>query len=278
MYYRNIETMVHKAAPFLKYDSDPYAVILNSQVYWVMDAYTTTDNYPYSQNANTTGMPAGSGLNTSFNYVRNSVKVVINAYAGKMYFFVVDTTTRSSRCTRRRFPTCSSPQAKANTLIPGITAHFRYPEDFFRVQTDHVRALPPDRSSRLLLRARGLVGVARSRQRAAVVEQLVSGADPGRQRAAVAAAGGPPGPSVHPGPPSRVDPAELHDHHPLCAGRRGDGTPEPDRLDDRVVGLSEPNQPYGTLTVYETPTDETVDGPGLISSIIHSNPRPSRRS
>ena len=75
--------MVRKAAPFLKYDSDPYAVILNSQVYWVIDAYTTTDNYPYSQNANTAGMPASSGLNSTFNYVRNSVKVVISAYTAR---------------------------------------------------------------------------------------------------------------------------------------------------------------------------------------------------
>ena len=90
MYIRNINDQVRKAAPFLKYDADPYAVILNSNVYWVIDAYTTTDNYPYSQNANTAGMPAGSGLNSTFNYVRNSVKVVINAYTGTMHFFVVD--------------------------------------------------------------------------------------------------------------------------------------------------------------------------------------------
>ena len=58
MYIRNINDRVRKAAPFLKFDADPYAVILNGKVYWVIDAYTTTDNYPYAQNADTTGVPA----------------------------------------------------------------------------------------------------------------------------------------------------------------------------------------------------------------------------
>ena len=135
MYYRNINTMVRKAAPFLKYDSDPYAVIVNKQVYWIVDAYTTTDNYPYSQNANTTGLPAGSGLNSTYDYVRNSVKVVINAYTGKMYFFVVDNSDPIIQVYEKAFPDLFIPASKADSLIPGITAHFRYPEDLFQVQT-----------------------------------------------------------------------------------------------------------------------------------------------
>ena len=135
MYIRNINTMVRKAAPFLKYDSDPYAVILNRQVYWVIDAYTTTDNYPYSQNANTAGVPAGSGLTSTFDYVRNSVKVVISAYTGRCTSLWSTPPTRSSGSTRRRSPTCSRHSEGGQTAFPGITAHFRYPEDLFRVQT-----------------------------------------------------------------------------------------------------------------------------------------------
>ncbi|MGH9122552.1 MAG: UPF0182 family protein, partial [Acidimicrobiales bacterium] len=90
MYIRNIQSRVQKAAPFLKYDSDPYPVVLNGAVYWVIDAYTVTNNYPYAQTADNDGVPVGAGLSGTFDYVRNSVKVVINAYTGAMHFFVMD--------------------------------------------------------------------------------------------------------------------------------------------------------------------------------------------
>ena len=140
IYYRNIVQMAQKAAPFLKFDSDPYAVVLNNQVDWVLDAYTTTDNYPYSQDANTSGLPGNSGLNTAFNYVSNSVKVVINAYTGKMDFFVMNANQDDNdpiiRVYEKAFPDLFKPVSEADKLIPGITAHFRYPEDLFRVQSN----------------------------------------------------------------------------------------------------------------------------------------------
>ena len=136
MYIRNINDRVRKAAPFLKYDSDPYAVILNKQVYWVIDAYTTTDNYPYAQNANTDRVSASSGLSSTFNYVRNSVKVVISAYDGSMHFFVTNTNDPIIKVYERAFPDLFTPISQADKIIPGIVAHFRYPEDLFRVQTN----------------------------------------------------------------------------------------------------------------------------------------------
>ena len=107
MFDRGVQARVNKAAPFLSLDADPYPVLLHGQIDWVQDAYTTTDNYPYAQNADTSALPNGSGLNQNFNYVRNSVKVLINAYTGKMTFYVMDPTIRSSRPTRRPFPGCS---------------------------------------------------------------------------------------------------------------------------------------------------------------------------
>ena len=62
MFDRGVQARVSKAAPFLSLDADPYPVLLNGQIDWVQDAYTTTDNYPYSQNADTGALPAGSGL------------------------------------------------------------------------------------------------------------------------------------------------------------------------------------------------------------------------
>jgi len=136
IYNRNIVERVEKAAPFLKYDAHPYATIVDGQIYWIIDAYTTTANYPYSQDADTARVPAASGLSGTFNYVRNSVKVVINAYTGKMDFFVVDPSDPIIQAYMRAFPDLFIPGSKADSLIPGITSQFRYPEDLFEVQTN----------------------------------------------------------------------------------------------------------------------------------------------
>ena len=138
MYYRNITQRAEKAAPFLQFDTDPYAVILQGRLYWILDAYTTTNNYPYAQEADTSRLsqaPDSLGT-TTFNYVRNSVKVVIDAYSGKMRFFVVDPTDPIIRTYEKAFPDLFTPVSEANRYFPGVTAHWRYPEDLFIVQTN----------------------------------------------------------------------------------------------------------------------------------------------
>jgi len=95
MFVRDITQMAQKAAPFLSYDADPYPVLSGGQIYWVLDAYTTSDDYPYAQNVNTTSLPVNSGLNQNFNYVRNSVKVVVNAYSGQMKLYDVTSLTKT---------------------------------------------------------------------------------------------------------------------------------------------------------------------------------------
>jgi uncharacterized membrane protein (UPF0182 family) len=136
IYNRNITERVEKAAPFLKYDADPYSVILNKQIYWIVDAYTVTANYPYSQDASTSRVSGASGLSGTFNYVRNSVKVVVNAYTGKMYYFVVDPSDPIIQVYERAFPDLFINGNLANRDIPGITSHWRYPEDLFKIQTN----------------------------------------------------------------------------------------------------------------------------------------------
>ena len=140
MFDRGVQARVAKAAPFLSLDADPYPVLLNGHIDWVQDAYTTTDNYPYAQNADTRALPSGSGLNQNLNYVRNSVKVVIDAYTGKMTFYVMDPDTiRSSRPTRRPSPGCSPRRRK---MSAELRAHLRYPEDIFTVQATMFGQLP----------------------------------------------------------------------------------------------------------------------------------------
>ncbi|MDQ1367532.1 MAG: uncharacterized protein QOE57_3574, partial [Acidimicrobiaceae bacterium] len=133
LYVRSIADRVRKAAPFLKYDSDPYAVAYNGKIYWVQDAYTVTNRYPYSQTASTDRISGQSGLNGDFNYVRNSVKVVIDAYNGTMKFYVVDSTDPIIKTYQKAFPELFTP---GKDMDPGLRAHMRYPEDLFRVQTN----------------------------------------------------------------------------------------------------------------------------------------------
>ena len=131
MFERGVQARVNKAAPFLSLDSDPYPVLVNGQIDWVQDAYTTTADYPYAQGADTSALSGGSGLNETFNYVRNSVKVLINAYTGKMTFYVMDPKDPIIETYRKAFPGMFT---SASKMSPALRAHLRYPEDIFTVQ------------------------------------------------------------------------------------------------------------------------------------------------
>jgi uncharacterized protein len=132
IYTRDVKQRVQTIAPFLKYDADPYPVVVGGSIQWVLDAYTTTDNYPYSQSLHP-AEPPGSGLDTDFNYVRNSVKVTIDAYDGTVHFYVVDNTDPIIQTYRKAFPELFQDIA---TMSPGLRVHMRYPEDIFSAQTE----------------------------------------------------------------------------------------------------------------------------------------------
>jgi uncharacterized membrane protein (UPF0182 family) len=131
MFVRDIQAMASKVAPFLSFDHDPYSVLVHGQIDWVLDGYTTTDRYPYSQNASGLQVPPGSGLPASYNYVRNSVKVVINAYTGKMTLYVTEPSDPIIRAWESVFPNLFTPLSKMPSDLRG---HLRYPEDIFSAQ------------------------------------------------------------------------------------------------------------------------------------------------
>ena len=131
MFVRNIRTRVQKAAPFLRLDAHPYPVLLNGGIYWVQDAYTTTSHYPYAQQANTSMLSSASGLLRGFNYARNSVKVLINAYTGKMTFYLMDPRDPIIRAYAQAFPHLFTPASK---MPAALRAHLRYPQDLFATQ------------------------------------------------------------------------------------------------------------------------------------------------
>lgn len=133
LWVRGINDRLDKIAPFLSYDADPYPVALNGRVNWVVDAYTTTSRYPYSESIGDVDRSRQSGLRSSDNYVRNSVKVVVDGYSGEVTFFVVDDEDPILRAWRSAFPDLFTDLSEAPE---GLTEHFRYPEDLFRVQTE----------------------------------------------------------------------------------------------------------------------------------------------
>ena len=132
MFVRDPVTMAQKAAPFLTFDHDPYAVISHGHIDWVVDGYTTTANYAYSQNASSQQVAIGSNLPPSYNYVRNSVKVVIDAYSGKMTFYDADPNDPILQAYSAAFPHMFVPLSK---LSPQLQAHLRYPPDIFSIQS-----------------------------------------------------------------------------------------------------------------------------------------------
>ena len=133
---RNVSARVTKAAPFLHADADPYLVVLDGKLLWVIDMYTTTDWYPYSSPADTSRLDAVFGLPQSFNYLRNSVKATVDAFDGTMHFYVVDDSDPLIRAQQRIFPDLFTPDEQ---MPPGLREHLRYPEDMFRIQSDMYR-------------------------------------------------------------------------------------------------------------------------------------------
>jgi len=125
MFDRNIHRRVRKIAPFLRYDRDPYLVISAGKLYWIQDAYTTSDLFPYSD-------PTGSGFD-KFNYIRNPVKIVIDAYNGDVTYYLVDETDPIAKTYQKIYPKLFKLFAQ---MPEELKRHLRYPEDLFTVQAN----------------------------------------------------------------------------------------------------------------------------------------------
>ncbi len=120
LFNRNIRKITSEITPFLTYDRDPYIVVSEGKVYWILDGYTTSTNYPYS-----TPHP-------EINYIRNPVKVVIDTYSGSTRFYVIDEADPILKTYRAIFPGVFLP---FSAMPEDLRAHLRYPEDMFTMQS-----------------------------------------------------------------------------------------------------------------------------------------------
>ena len=133
--YRNVRDRVQRAAPFLSLDHDPYAAVVDGRLVWILDAYTHTRWYPYSQRFDGSSLidsGARGVLSDEVNYIRNSVKVVVDAEDGTMDFHVVDEEDPLIAAWSQAFPSLFTAEEPSEDL----RAHFRYPEDLFKIQSE----------------------------------------------------------------------------------------------------------------------------------------------
>lgn len=119
---RNVRNRVQKLAPFLAFDADPYLVVADQRLFWIIDGYTLSSYYPYSRR-----------YSSDLNYIRNSVKAVVDAYNGTVAFYIVDETDPLIKSWQKVFPQLLQPLSAAD---PEIIDHFRYPEDLMMIQRE----------------------------------------------------------------------------------------------------------------------------------------------
>ncbi len=135
LYVRGVKERVRKVAPFLTLDNDPYAVVTaDKRIVWIVDGYTTTDRYPYSQSV------GARGSLTGVNYARNSVKAVVDAYDGSVTLYAVDGKDPVLKAYSKTFPgLLTDPTTLTGVAAEryrDLTEHFRYPEDLFALQAN----------------------------------------------------------------------------------------------------------------------------------------------
>jgi uncharacterized membrane protein (UPF0182 family) len=278
LYLRDIRDRVHKAAPFLKFDADPYPVLINGRMLWVIDGYTTTDRYPYSQSytPETGRLNSSSGLQTRLNYVRNSIKATIDSYDGTVKFYVYDDLQHPDpivKAYRKAFPRLFTDRSQ---MPAGLVDHLRYPEDLFRVQSDRFADYHVTDPATFYQRGRQW----------AVAQDPGSGVLQSTQPTAA--------PAPTPGRPAATTPTRRARMRPYYLYMRLPGQPKEDflilqpfvpvgtgdqelpNLSAFMVAKSDPGE-YGRLEAYTMPLGQAVPGPDQINAIINSTPEFSRQ-
>ncbi len=270
IYNADIHTRVAQVAPFLSLDADPYPVVLNGTIYWVQDAYTTTDSYPYAQSVSSGSVnalnPQSDLAQKPFNYIRNSVKVLVNAYTGKMTFYVVDPSDPIIKAWESIYPNLFTP---ASQISPSLRQHLRYPEDLMAVQS-------------------GMYG----RYHISNAVDFYNASDAWMVSQAASAAtnsgGNQPTTATPIDPNNRYSPSYQVMQLPgqstpgfylvepfVPTSASGGGNSKQQILSAFLVAGSDPND-YGKLEVYVTPRGQSINGPAFVSSLIMSVPNVSR--
>jgi uncharacterized protein len=227
MIRRDIQERVRTIAPFLRLDRDPYLVINDGRLFWIQDAYTTSSYFPYAQPA--------QGLD--LNYIRNSVKVVVDAYNGTVDFYLMDSVDPIAATYQRIFPGLFKPFV---AMPAGLQKHIRYPEDLFLIQARLYQAYHMEAAD-VFYNREDLWQIPRQpgRGTTVMVPYYIIMRLPGETQ------------------------AEFFIMLPMVPSRR----------DNMIAWLAARCDPpdYGKLIVYEFPKDKLVYGPFQIEALINQN-------
>ncbi|MGE3466262.1 MAG: UPF0182 family protein [Pyrinomonadaceae bacterium] len=233
--HRNIVDRIKRVAPFFDYDDDPYMVINDDgRLVWMIDGYTTADTYPYSRHFNANGRRV--------NYIRNSVKVTVDAYNGTVTFYVFDETDPIVNAYRAAFPELFK---NAGEMPAGLKPHIRYPEGLIKVQGD-VFGLYHTESPKMFFGREDVWSVARE----------AAPASDGSQTEARALE---PYQVLMPLPGENLGP-EFAQILPFTPGNRNN-------MIAWMAGRSD-GDVYGQLLVYNFPSSRVIDGPLQIEARI----------
>jgi uncharacterized membrane protein (UPF0182 family) len=259
---RDITERVKKLAPFLKFDADPYPVVVNGRISWIIDAYTTSNRYPYSES---TSGPGDTGLSDQFNYVRNSVKVTIDAYNGTAKFYVIDPKDPLIRAYRKAFPDLFTDFSK---MPKEVKAHLRYPEDLFRVQSDIYARYHVTESRRFYQGNAGWLLSPDPGSGRLTAKELTAPATGGGSKSGATSSGARMRPYyLYITLPGQTDPhfVIVQPFVPVSAENKQT------RLVSFMVGNSDPGN-YGKMTSFELPQGQVALGPVQVDNAIRTTP------
>ena len=269
LYLRDIKQRVETAAPFLQWDHDPYPVVLNGRIIWMLDGYTTTNRYPYSQSINPS-VPPGSGLGGDINYVRNSVKATVDSYDGTVHMYVVDPEDPIIHTYEKAFPDLFDNVKK---MPDGLKDHWRYPEDIFDTQTEQFTQYHMTDPQQFFQKA-ALWDVAPNPDNEASTTAATSAAqkgDNGGRNTTLQSAG------------NGVDPLYLMMSLPGVSKEQEFVLSRPfvprskaNQLSSFMVARND-GKNYGKLVLYSMPPDSVAPSPSRAASLIEANPVISRQ-
>ncbi|MEP7059554.1 MAG: UPF0182 family protein, partial [Actinomycetota bacterium] len=254
---RDLQTRVQTAAPFLTFDKDPYLTVIGGRLQWIWDAYTTSSQYPYSQSVDLRDATAGQITGGSVNYIRNSVKVVVDAYDGTMHYYVSDPSDPIIQVWERAFPDMFTPMADASTELQ---SHFRYPENLFQIQaTQFARYHVTDPTTFF-----------RGTDAWQIPSDPTYCADPVNAAQRPCLATNPVGeaPKIAPYYQLLKLPGAATEQFQLITPFTPAGRP------NMVAWMAANSDPidYGALTAFQFPSDHPVDGPSTVFAQINADP------
>jgi uncharacterized membrane protein (UPF0182 family) len=247
LFVRDPADRVEKVAPFLKVDGDPYPAVIDGRITWILDGYTTLNNYPYSERQplgevaadSRTGQGTRALPRQDVNYIRNSVKATVDAYTGKVSLYEFDTADPVLKTWMKVYPDVVQPESAISTEL---REHLRYPEDLFKVQRDLL-----------------------TRYHVTDPRQFFNSEDFWRV---------PPDPTTGQGadqPPYYIVAQAPGQERPSFQLTSALNALQRDNLAAYVTVSSDPED-YGEIQVLELPSSQAVLGPGQVQGLFRSTP------